>query len=56
MAKKEIKKYSMEFGKKEKLPKPQNQIDTVLSGEFGRLLVKYVNRNNRQKERGQSNE
>ena len=42
--------------KKEKLPKPQNQIDTVLSGEFGRLLVKYVNRNNRQKERGQSNE
>lgn len=42
--------------KKEKLPKSQNQIDNVLSGEFGKLLIKYVDRNNRQKERGQSNE
>lgn len=37
--------------KKENLPKSKNQIDDVLNGEFGKLLVMYVNRINMRRER-----
>lgn len=37
--------------KNDKLPKSKEEIDYVLNGEFGKLLVMYVNRNNRNKER-----